>query len=83
MGDLNVTWTVSGTLGVSGSSGANYVFNPAVPGAGTFTATVGGVEDATGVLTVTVGALDDIVIRTGANESGDIVTDLIMTPMKV
>jgi len=80
LGDRSVTWTVTGSLGGTGGSGSSYTFNPAVaPAFGTIEAETGGINTATGAITVNVGALASIVIRTGQNEGGSIVTTMTMT----
>ncbi len=58
LGDQSVNWTLTGSLDGSGSTASSYTFSPSVaPTAGTIVATSGGINDATGTITVNTGAL--------------------------
>ncbi len=71
LGDQDVTWSITGTLGGSGSSGTSFAFNPNVaPASGTIEAETGGIVDATGMISISVGILDELRIRDAANGAG-------------
>ncbi|MGD9486645.1 MAG: hypothetical protein AB7W47_01360 [Calditrichaceae bacterium] len=65
-------WTTTGSLDAAGSLGASsFTFNPTTaPTSGTIEATVGSIKDATGTITVSVGAVNYVKIRDAANNNG-------------
>ncbi len=80
-GDESVTWSVSGGIGtVSPATGTSTTFNATTPGSGTITANHATVtDDATGTITVSVGALAKIKILSGASGETSEVTTATVT----
>jgi hypothetical protein len=80
--DMNVTWTLTGTLDGGGGGGTNFIFDPSLaPTSGTIEAELVsiGATDATGTITVNPGALATLQIRTAPDNGGSLVTTLSMT----
>ena len=76
-GDESVTWSVTGSIGtVSPGTGTSTTFNATSPGNGTVVADHATVtDDATGTITVSVGALAKIKILSGASgETAEVTT---------
>jgi hypothetical protein len=78
--DQVVNWSSTGSLdGVSGS-GVSYTFSPSTaPTSGTITAELSGISDGTGSLSVGVGSLTSLTLRTAANNGGAELADSSMT----
>ncbi len=72
IGDVSVTWVVSGGIGgVVPGTGSSTVFDATVVGSGTVTANhPTAQDDSTGLVTVGVGALSYVRVRSGANNTG-------------
>ena len=71
--DQSVDWSTTGTLDDTTATGASFTFNShTAPASGTIEAGNAflGVDDATGEITVSVGVLNSITIRTAANNDG-------------
>ncbi len=73
LGNQIVNWTLTGTLDGGDVSGtASYTFRPEIaPTSGSVTASVGNINDATGTISVTVGALNSISVNTTPDASGE------------
>ncbi len=68
----SVTWSGTDSWSTISASGSKYTFNPIDTGSGYIVGSSGSITDSTGLVTVTTGGLESIVIRTGANETGDV-----------
>ncbi len=79
--DQAANWALTGTLDGSGAIGTtSYTFSPNVANtSGTIVASVGGINDSTGTITVTGGALNYLVIRDAAGGAGNPVGNLGIT----
>jgi len=79
-GEENATWSSTGSLTPPASgTGTSFTFSPTAPGSGTITATVGGVSDATGTITVNAGTVSKVLIRNAPNNGGGEVGNLSLT----
>ncbi|MGD9898885.1 MAG: hypothetical protein AB7T22_07115 [Calditrichaceae bacterium] len=73
IGDQLADWTTTGSLDAASSAGTtSFTFNPTTaPTSGTIEATFGAFSDATGVITVSEGAVSYVKIRDAANNNGN------------
>jgi hypothetical protein len=81
--DVDVTWTAGGSFNdsdLSVTGGISTIFQPDNLGTGTITADDGsGHVDATGLLTVNVGTLNYVLIRSASGGAGIEIVDYVMT----
>ncbi|MGD9899626.1 MAG: hypothetical protein AB7T22_10935, partial [Calditrichaceae bacterium] len=79
--DQLADWTTTGSLDVANSAGTtSFTFDPSsAPTSGTIEATFGAFSDATGVITVSEGALASITIRDAAGGGSNAVTTASLT----
>ena len=67
----SAVWTLVGTLDQPGGSGSSFSFSPhTAPTSGSISASVGGITDATGNITVNVGILNHIRINSSSGSGG-------------
>jgi hypothetical protein len=77
-GNESVTWGVTGTLDVtdlSTTTGSSTIYVPTSNGSGTITTSSAFTDDATGTITVSVGALASLEIRTATGGGGVVLND--------
>jgi hypothetical protein len=81
LGRESAAWEVTGGIGVFGSSsGDSTLFDPTRPGSGVVTAGHALVPTAqTGVIQVSLGGLDQVLVRDGPDGTGDEVSGITMT----
>lgn len=71
------SWALTTPVGaLSATTGASVTLDPTTPGTATLSIQVGELADSTGLITIVVGALDAIRIRSAANDAGVVLSDL-------